>query len=242
MLLPSNIIATADDLGISPAVNKAILFCFEHGYINSTSFLVNTPLFEETVHLIHADTFIHTIGVHINLTEGAPVSRFKENYFLNEQGNWDIIKVSKKHLLNSVSRAAFYEEISAQISKALASGIAITHLDSHHHIHTHPQFYRLFINAARQYGLKLRIAQTYSEGNVTKFLYRRYINSQIKKGDLQFSDYFGDVNYFLKKNPVLSHKRTEIMLHPTFDAKGNLSDHYDPKAITGWIDYLKSLE
>ncbi len=70
MQIPGNVIATADDLGLKPSVNQAILYCFKQGYINSTSFLTNTIYFEETASLIHENPSINNIGVHINLADG----------------------------------------------------------------------------------------------------------------------------------------------------------------------------
>ncbi len=52
MRVPNNIIANADDLGYNFCVNKAILHCFERGYINSTSLMTTTPSFNETADLI----------------------------------------------------------------------------------------------------------------------------------------------------------------------------------------------
>jgi len=238
MSIPVNIIANADDFGLNSTVNKAICFCFERGYNNSTSLLTNTPLFEETVNLIHLHPYVHTIGVHVNLAEDKPISDFKFYSFLDEQGYWNFRKVNKKYAFFSQSlKQAFFKEIAAQIEKALAQRINITHLDSHYHLHTHPCFYPLFMQAAKQYRLKLRIAQTYNEGSSLKFLYRHYINCRIKQNRLHFSDFFENVNCLHKKK-LPNNKITEIMLHPTFNNMGELSDHYDYKAIESWMGYL----
>ena len=115
MRIPANIIANADDLGYNVAVNKAILYCYEQGYINSTSLMTNTPHFERTVSLVHENPVITNIGIHVNFAEGPPLTDFKENY-LDSVGNWDIQKTNK--LFNSLeksSKVAFRKEINAAI-------------------------------------------------------------------------------------------------------------------------------
>ena len=96
MLIPANILANADDLGTSSQVNTAILYCFENGYINSTSFLTNTPYFDETVSLIHGNEVIQNVGLHINLTTLKPVTNFSQHSFLDKLGNWNVGNKNKK--------------------------------------------------------------------------------------------------------------------------------------------------
>ncbi len=145
MLIPANILANADDLGYNTSVNKAILYCFEQGYINSTSLMTSTAYFDETVNLVHENTVITNIGIHVNLAEeGPPLTDFSENY-LDDAGNWDIRKTNRLfNPLDRASKTAFSKEINAQIERALAAKISVVHLDSHLHLHTLPCVYKLF--------------------------------------------------------------------------------------------------
>jgi len=107
-------------------------------------------------------------------------------------------------------------------------------------LHTLPCFYRLFINAAKHYKLKLRLAQTYNEGNYIKFLYRKYVNHEIKTNNIGYSDYFETVAGFLKKGEIFyQNKYIEIMLHPDIDKAGRLVDHVDKGNLENWINYIK---
>jgi len=51
-----------------------------------------------------------------------------------------------------MSRKAFITEMKAQIEKARRSGIRLTHLDSHHHVHTEWAIMRLMIRLGRIMG------------------------------------------------------------------------------------------
>ena len=81
MPIPENLIINADDLGYNSSVNKAIFFCFEQGYINSTSLMTNTIGYEEAVETIHKSPFVRNIGLHINLVREKPLSNFSNKSY-----------------------------------------------------------------------------------------------------------------------------------------------------------------
>jgi predicted glycoside hydrolase/deacetylase ChbG (UPF0249 family) len=94
MRFPVNILANADDFGYSASVNKAILFCFENGYINSATLLTNTPGFDEAVQMVRDNQCIKNIGIHINLAEGRPLTNLGDT-FLNADGCFNLQKTGK---------------------------------------------------------------------------------------------------------------------------------------------------
>jgi len=245
MTIPGNLIANADDFGYNSSVNKAIVYCFEQGYINSTSLMVNTALFDETVQLIRQNSTIHNIGVHINLAEGKPVTNFTQDEYLDKNGDWDFNKVNQRvNFFTAEVKSAFSKEIHAQIDRAISNKLPINHIDSHCHLHTLPCFYKLFSEAAKSYNLKIRLAQTFNEGNYLKFYLRKYINSIFKEGNKNYSDYFETVEQFLKDTRATYNNKgvIEIMLHPYYDQQGMLTDHYDKETMQDWIRYLENVK
>jgi len=241
MLIPDNVIANADDLGYSSSVNKAILYCFEQGYINSTSLMTNMGALDEAILIIHQNKVLTNIGVHIDLAEGKPLTNIPVA-FLGSDGNFDVAKTNRASgKLSWSDKAAFAKEINAQIGRAVANKVAIRHLDSHLHIHTLPAFYKLFLVAAKQYKLKIRLAQTYNEGNYLKFYYRKYINYLFRKSGYSYSDRFETVDRFLThKNQLNKTVNVEVMLHPWLDDAGQLVDHYEKDTMVKWINFLKN--
>jgi len=241
MVIAPNVIANADDFGLNSTINVAILYCFENGIVNSTSMMVNTGFFEESVQLIQKNPVVSNVGIHINLAEGKPVTGFNDRKYIDHNGNWDFAKVNNKfNFLNRAEKESFKKEIDAQIDKALSSGLKITHIDSHCHLHNLPCFYQLFLAVAKQHKLKIRLAQTYFEGSYLNFYYRKYINAVFKKSDCNYSDYFENPNVFLKRSgPVDTRQTVELMLHPDYDEQGNLSDHFDPGGFSEWVNFLK---
>jgi predicted glycoside hydrolase/deacetylase ChbG (UPF0249 family) len=232
------LIVNADDLGLSRSVNEAILFCYEKGYINSSSIITNTPFFDETAQLVHNNTTIINVGVHINFAESKPLTNFKYVEYLNDNGEWDWEKTRKySNSLNAEARSAFLTELYAQIDKALSADLPITHIDSHYHLHILPCFYDLFIKAAKKYNIKLRLAQLSHEQNIVKYLYRLYINSKIKLNNHHYSSKFENLGEFLKVFPDNKNLSIELMVHPQFDELGNLTDSVDAIGFAKWIKY-----
>lgn len=241
MLIPRNVIANADDFGYSPSVNKAILYCFEQGYINSASLMTNMGAFDEAITLINQNKALINIGVHVDLAEGRPLTNIPLA-FLEPEGNFDVTKTNRaSNQLSPADKQAFSKEINAQIERAISNKVRVGHLDSHLHIHTLPAFHKLFLAAAKAYKLKLRIAQTYNEGNYLKFYYRKYINYLFRKNGCNYSDRFETVDRFLiYKNQLNKTENVEVMLHPWFNDAGQMEDHYDRDTMVKWINFLNN--
>jgi predicted glycoside hydrolase/deacetylase ChbG (UPF0249 family) len=240
MRIAEDIIANADDLGIKQSVNAAILRCFELGYINSTSVITNTVYFNETIDLIRTNKSITNVGLHVNLIEGKPLSNFTASQYLDEDGSWAKEKLNNKRLLlNRTEKTAFYNEIVMQIDRALGAKIPVLHLDSHYHLHTLPAFFDLFLQVAKLYKLKIRIAQTFNEGNYLNYWYRLYINGIYRHHKLNYSQHFLTVESLLHNKNVNSYGGViEVMLHPDLDPSGKLIDHVDPFALANWMEFV----
>ncbi|TWR27601.1 ChbG/HpnK family deacetylase [Mucilaginibacter pallidiroseus] len=236
--IPNNTIINADDLGLNKTINLAILKSFELGIINSSSLIVNMGGFNEAVELIKSNRCMQGIGIHVNLAEGRPLI-FNDAKFIDENGFWNINATNKATaFLNARNRKSFLEEIRAQIVQGINTGLSFTHLDSHYHIHTLPAFFPLFFEVAKEFNLKLRLAQTYNEGNYAKFLYRKWINNRVKKAGLNYTDYFETVQMFLRNTATRKPDSvTEVMLHPDLQDE-KLTDHTDEQAMKSWLNYL----
>jgi predicted glycoside hydrolase/deacetylase ChbG (UPF0249 family) len=234
----SGLIVNADDFGLSESVNQAILLCYTAGYINSSSFITNTPLFEDTVKLIKQNPIIRNLGLHGNFAEGKPLTNFKHAQFLDANGDWDLAKTQKySNSLKSQIKSDFVAELYAQIDKALNAGLTLSHLDSHYHLHILPCFYNIFIQAAKKYNLKLRLSQTSHEHNLIKYFYRSYINSKIRLNNCNYSNTFENLGEFLRKFPGNASKNIELMAHPDMDNNGQLTDSVDAAGFKEWITH-----
>ncbi len=239
MLIPANIIANADDFGLNKPVNEAILYCFENGIINSTSIMTNRPAFEEAIGMAHANKVIKNVGLHVDFVNFKPASDFQDKNFLTDNGSWDRQKTDRTlNFFSTKTKQYFFKEIEAQIQMVLKAGVRLTHIDTHCHLHNLPCYYTIFIKAAKQYNLKLRLAHVANEGNYLKFLFRKYINKRIKDAGCAYSDTFETVNHFLS-NGYPPGATVEVMLHPQINGAGMLTDHYSVTDMSNWISWLQ---
>jgi predicted glycoside hydrolase/deacetylase ChbG (UPF0249 family) len=147
------IIINADDLGLCVGQNEGIKEAHTNGVVTSATLLVNGMGFDHALQMIRALPTLD-VGVHLTLTLGTPVlPKDQVQSLVAETG------VFKRHDLTKplgLDEREVYAEWRAQIEKALQHHITITHLDSHHHIHLHPELFSVGCRLAREYQLPLR--------------------------------------------------------------------------------------
>ena len=154
--MPKKIIFNADDFGISQGVNQAIEQAHKEGVLNSTSIMITLKWAEQAVAMAKNMPELN-IGLHGNLTNQRAVLSHREIPLLtDEQGNFKngFVSLALLNLLHpkELKRQA-KAEIEAQIKLALNSGIKLTHIDSHRHIHMIPAIFQAFLELKQQYNI-----------------------------------------------------------------------------------------
>jgi|GEM_PF-618946 len=155
-------IINADDAGICPCVNEAILLGAEAGVITAAGIMPNMPFADHAVTLFREKKCSLDLGLHFCLTSGRPVSPPDEIPLLvNEQGFfrhgfvklWMQTKLSRRQtFLEQVKH-----ELEAQLNWLEKLGIPLLFLDSHQHIHMIPGIFERVAELARSRHLFLRI-------------------------------------------------------------------------------------
>lgn len=208
------IIFNADDFGLSKGVNEGIVHCYENGVVNSSSLMVNTRHFDDTVALIKTRK-LPGIGLHFNLTEGKPITVGLRN-LTDKEGRFYINIVEKKF----VNTNEIMTELEAQYNKAIKAGIDIKHLDSHHHVHTHGRFIAVFLAFARKHKLPIRKinCRLINPLKIMNFYWKTRNADYYTKA---FASDFYDSNVSEKtiKNILdrYRYKNVEIMCHPGYN-------------------------
>ena len=224
----STLIINADDFGLSSIVNRAILASMEEGLVTSTSMMANMPGFEHGVGLarVHA-RLAGRIGVHLNLTEGQPLSEPILGCPLFCTDGWFGYQRTPLFYLGKKTREAVYLEFKAQVERVLDAGIKPTHLDSHHHIHTEWALAPSVRRLALEYKIP-RIRLTRNIGAAPSYPKRLYklVFNRWRLNGFRNTDYFGDIadmaHFSNGQGP--EGKVIEIMVHPLFDEGGGLVD------------------
>ena len=229
----NQIFINADDFGYHESVNQAIYRSFKLGLIQSTSMLVNMLGFDDAVRIFLFDPILSDkVGLHINLTEGYPLSNPIKSCprFCDESGNFIYKREHPLFFLSKQEKTAIYQEISEQIEKLRTAGIQPAHIDSHHHIHTEWPVFKIALHLAKQYGIqKIRIARNLGrQDHFIKKQYRNVLNIYLKYfGGRANSDFFGDIEDFAASSQIKHEKNKliEIMVHPKLNSVQEIIDY-----------------
>lgn len=151
-----NKIFNADDFGISRGVNQAIFKAHTEGVLNSTSIMITLKFVPEALELAKQMPNLK-IGLHGNLTnEKACLPHAEIPLLTDENGRFKhgFVNLAVLSLLHpkELKRQA-KAEIKAQIEKALAAGINLSHLDSHRHVHMIPAIFKAFMELQQEYAV-----------------------------------------------------------------------------------------
>lgn len=220
------VVVNADDLGMSPPVNAGVLQAFERGWISSATLMANMPAFAEAVELVRKHALAGKVGVHLNLTEGPPLTSAirRSPRLCSREGELhakgrDLFRVSGDE------RRAIHGELRAQVAACRAAGIEPTHLDSHHHVHTSWAVGGIVIAVAREFRIPfIRVA--HNAGPLISRKHRLY--SVFFNGRLALRSLVG-VRYFCSLQSATTHlidrcRSIEVMAHPYLNADGRVTD------------------
>lgn len=148
----TKVIINADDLGLSPRVNDAVFALMRAGRLTSATIMAAGPAVADAA----ARSREHprcSFGVHLTLTELRPLTGDGGLApLLSERGEF-AGNVRSVAVTRGLARAIENEWI-AQIEKVKSLGVAVSHLDGHHHIHTHPPFFRVLKRVQQATGVR----------------------------------------------------------------------------------------
>ncbi|WP_374712698.1 carbohydrate deacetylase [Symbiobacterium terraclitae] len=145
------LIVNADDFGLTAGVSRAILKAHREGILTSTTFMVNFPWAGEMAALLAGAPRLG-VGLHLNLTTGAPVLPPDQvPSLVGPDGRFvrDLLR-----LLRRARPAEAEREWSAQLERFVALvGRLPTHLDTHRYLQAWPPLCRAMLAVARRYGV-----------------------------------------------------------------------------------------
>jgi hopanoid biosynthesis associated protein HpnK len=149
------LIVTADDFGLTTRVNEAIALACRRGVVTTASLMVTGAGFESAVDLARNTPGLD-LGLHLNLTEGKPVSSWTTVPSLADSSGFTYphpSKLAAALIFGKVRVSDLEREIRSQIEKAVSTGLRITHVDGHKHVHAMPAVFRLMRSIAPEYSI-----------------------------------------------------------------------------------------
>ena len=216
-----NIIINADDLGMSQEVNDATFGLMDQGLVTSASIIANSPMVEEACAKI-ASYPQCSFGIHLNVTEFRPLTDAGSLSPLLDTNGKFVSERLWEISIDSKLTAGIFQEFSAQVERLAGLGVEISHIDSHHHVHTLPRIFPVLKRIQKRFQIrKVRITKNvYSvqdkapialriKKSLYNFLLQTYYRTKTTQG---FTDFKLFYEYALTKK--MNHKTCELMIHP----------------------------
>ncbi len=241
-----SIVFTGDDFGFSRGVNQAIIEAHERGVLTRASLMVTGEAFDEAVSLARAHPQLN-VGLHLVLVCGRSVlSPERIPHLVNGTG-WfpsESVWTGLRYQFSPRARRELRLEISAQLERFRQTGLPLSHLDGHLHMHMHPVVLRILIELAPAFCIKsirlpseelnlaLQLDRSHRATQVVWSLIferlRRYGESRLQSAGIEYADrVYGLLSsgriteeYLLGLIPRIRANHVEIYSHPAIAMDG----------------------
>ncbi len=247
-----HLIVTGDDFGISAEVNRAIIQAHEEGILTSASLMVTGEAFDEAVALAQSHPRLG-VGLHLVVVSGTAVlPPEKIPHIVDQKGCFpsDPVAAGLKYHFNKQARQELQMEIRAQLEKFQKTGLSLSHVDGHQHMHMPPVVLRILIGLAAEFKIKAirlpheelsvtlkidrtRFAEKVKSAFIFKLLCAGYAKRYLRRAGIEFPErVYGLLqtgkmteNYLVQLIPKIQASSIEIYAHPITFKRGM---EYDP--------------
>jgi predicted glycoside hydrolase/deacetylase ChbG (UPF0249 family) len=139
-----SLIVTADDVGLDRGMTEGAIRAHREGIVTACSVVASGAAFDDAVARLR-DVPSLEVGVHLALVEERSLTglRMPRKY----------TTFAPLYLARLLSIDAIERELSAQIERVLASGLRVTHLNGHQHLHLLPRIFRVVARLAREHSI-----------------------------------------------------------------------------------------
>lgn len=149
------LIVTADDFGLSVAVNEAVERAHRGGILNTASLMVAAPEAADAVRRARRLPGLH-VGLHLVVIEGPAVLPPAEIPLLVDAAGQfpsDQLALGVRYFFHPAVRKQLRREIAAQFAAFARTGLRLDHANAHKHMHMHPTVGAMMIEAGRRHAL-----------------------------------------------------------------------------------------
>ncbi len=241
------LIFNADDFGLSRNINQGILKAHTNGILKSTSIVAQGAAFDYAVEIAKKYPTLD-VGIHLTLVEESPVlNPEKIPTLVNKDGKFfpHAKHFFNRYLLGTISGDDVHRELEAQFNKVLSSGINITHIDGHQHLHILKDVYNIIVKLAKKNNInviripeeKIKFYMFFKKELISRILFLFVLNfiAKQRRKDKSLMQLNHFVGFFyggnLNKNNLLKLLSKlpdsgicEVMCHPGLeDASSNYS-------------------
>jgi predicted glycoside hydrolase/deacetylase ChbG (UPF0249 family) len=153
------VVIHADDVSMCQASLDAFADLLDFGLVSSGSLMVPCPWFPATAKFCRENTGVD-MGVHVTLNcewqgyRWGPISTTDSTTGLIDADGY--FPLHTELLWENLSPSAAMHEVQAQLARALAAGVDVTHLDEHMGALSHPQLFPAYVDFVLQQRIPIR--------------------------------------------------------------------------------------
>jgi len=133
--MAKEVIFVADDLGMSPEINDAIIYAHYSGQLNAAALMMGQPGTEEAVALARENPSL-CLGWHLHLNDSLPATVDCWPWGASPAAAGVAIGISRR------ARELMRREVAAQWEQFCRTGLPCKFINSHHHLHAHPYVFQ----------------------------------------------------------------------------------------------------
>jgi hopanoid biosynthesis associated protein HpnK len=156
------LIINADDFGRTSEINRAVIRAHRDGILNSASLMIGAEAADEAVELARQNPAL-AVGLHLVAVDGRSVlpKPFIPG-LVDDRGRLanTPARLGLRYAFSRSVRSEIVAELSAQFERFASTGLPLSHVDGHQHMHMHPVLFRLIVPLAKNFGAhRIRIVQ-----------------------------------------------------------------------------------
>jgi hopanoid biosynthesis associated protein HpnK len=149
----ARLIVNADDFGRTDSINAAVLQAHTEGILTSCSLMVTGDAADAAARMAreHADL---AVGLHVVVLGGrAALPPSAAPHLVDGEGRFSRrpFATGVRYAFSRGARAELPQEMRAQFEAFRATGLSLSHVDGHHHMHLHPTVFRRLLPLAQEY-------------------------------------------------------------------------------------------
>lgn len=148
------VIINADDFGRTPEINSAVIRAHREGILTSASLMVTGEASADAVRLAREHPTL-AVGLHVVVVDGpAALPRQRIDRLVGSDGRFPNapFALGLRYALSRCAREQLAAELRAQFRQFAQTGLSLSHVDGHQHMHMHPAVFDMLIPLAEEFG------------------------------------------------------------------------------------------
>jgi hopanoid biosynthesis associated protein HpnK len=149
------LVVTADDFGLALPVNDAVEAAHRGGILTAASLMVTAVAAADAIERAKRLPRLG-VGLHLVLVDGRPAlppGEIPDLVGADGRFSSDLWRTGVKIFCSTAARRQAEAEIRAQLAAFRDTGLALDHVNAHHHFHQHPTILAILLKLAPEFGI-----------------------------------------------------------------------------------------